>query len=538
MPISFPPAAGGTTGWIDVTKQPTPVLPTNSAATNSTNIAAIIAAAATGSTIYFPPAAPAGAFYQFSSTISVGSKAFIFQGGGSAQAGSPAVSYTILQITSATADFFALTDTWWYTEWRDICFATNTTRTAGAVLNLGTASSSGNVGTHVRRCNFNGNATTGGTLFNCIVLNGTNSGNQMYVEDCNFSNFTNFGIAVVGNTTTNSTGCSLVVDNCVMQGQFSGGNAAAGIQVTQAGAIQISNCDIIGCTNNLLVNPATGSPSQGCFSLYCVNTYFDNSAGSCIKLTSTGNIERCKFEQCSFTLGTFNASAWSAVEISSTATILPTGLDFVNCNVYNTFGQTGTGTCGFNITGCQDVNILGCRIGGWSGTSQCGISITPSTGVKTAPNIQNCIIGPSGNLAGNTTGILLNAGSFAYGSIQIQNNNLNGNTTNMTDSSTITTTSLANVNRLINNNLGYTVAVSRVVTPTVPSSTTLVYNPNGVACSVWIIAGTLTVVKVGGVATPYVAAVASPGIPVRVGANESLAVTYSVAPTWTWVPEG
>jgi hypothetical protein len=521
--------AGGTTGVVDVTKQTAnPVLPGNTAAVNSTNIAAIIAAATTGQTIYFPPGT-----YQFASTINVGTKSFKFVGAGSGQAGAPAVVYTILCTTSATADLFALTDTYWYTEFSDICFSTTVTKTAGAMINTGTASSSGNVGTHIRRCNFNGSTQGSFNLFNCVVFNGTNSANQTMVEDCYFENFASFGISLVNNTTTNSTSSSLVVSGCTMQGQLSSGNALAGIQVTQCGAVQIDNCDIIGCVNNLLCNPATGSPAQGVFSLYCTNTYFDNSFGSCIKLTGTGNIERSKFEQCSFTV-TGGSTGYSAVEISSTATILPTGIDFVNCNVYNTFGNTGTSN-GFLINGCQDINILGCRIAGWTN----GINITPSTGVVTKPNIQGCIIGSSGNIGVNTVGILLNAGSFAYGSIQIQNNNLVGNTTPITDSSTITVTALANVQRLINNNLGYQVASGRgVVTPTVPATTVAVFNPNGVTCSVWIIAGTLTVVKVGGINTPYVAAIASPGIPVRVGANESLAVTFSVAPTWTWVPEG
>jgi hypothetical protein len=529
MPLFYPPASGGITSWVDVTLQKAnPVLPGNSASVNSTNIALILSAAADYSTIYFPQGT-----YQFSSTIAVGTKSFNFQGVGGAQAGSPSVIYTILCTTSATADLFALSDTYWYTTWSDICFSTTVTKTAGAMLNLGTASSSGNVGTHVRRCNFNGSTQGSFNLFNAIVCNGTNSGNQMYVEDCNFSNIASYGIALIGNTTTNSTGSSLIVQNCVMQGQLASGNGLAGIQVTQAGALQIVGCDIIGFVNNLLVNPATGSPVQGCFSMYVLNTYFDNSFGSCIKLTSTGNIERCKFELCSFTV-TGGSTAYQAVEISSTATILPTGIDFVNCNVYNTFSNTSTSSNGFSISGCQDVSIHDCRIAGWLGS---GITITPSASSVTKPDIQNCVIGPSGNIAANGTGITLAVGS--YGSQVILNNNLSGNSTAaITDSGTYTTT--ANNNRYLMNNLGFN-PKSTVAQPTIATATTI-FNSTGVNCTVYIKAVTggttnLTACTVGGVATGITAMLATTGTAyaIPVAANQSISITYTSAPTWVWV---
>lgn len=505
-------------GIIDVTKQATPVLPSNSAATNSTNIASIIAAAASGSTLYFPPGT-----YQFASAISPGTKAFIFQGAGSGQANSPSVIYTILETTSATADLFTLTDTYWYTEWRDLCFSTTINKTAGAIINTGTASGAGNVGTHVRRCNFCGNTGASTTLFNCIVLNGTASGNQMVIEGCTFTGFTNYAISVVGNTTTPATTASPYIHNCTVNGA---GVAAAGIQVTQCGDMQIDDCDIIGCVNNLLCNPATGT-SSGVFSIYCLNTFFDNSYGSCVKLTGTGNIMRCKFEACSMTV-TGGATAYNAVEISTSGTTLATGIEFGDCTVFNTFSNSSTSSNGFSLTGIQDVSIKNCRIAGWLGS---GITVTAGASSVTKLDIQTCIIGPTGGIAANGVGITLAAGT--YGSQIICGNNLSGNTTAITDNTTVTTT--ANNNRYKNNNLGYN-PLSTVAQPAVAASTTAVWNSTGVTCTVYVKGGTLTVITVGGVASGIAAAIgASDAYPILVAPNQQIAITYSVAPTWVWV---
>lgn len=65
-------------------------------------------------------------------------------------------------------------------------------------------------------------------------------------------------------------------------------------------------------------------------------------------------------------------------------------------------------------------------------------------------------------------------------------------------------------------------------TPAVPASTVAVANNAGVDCEVYITGGTVTAVTVGGVATGLT------GGAFRVPVNQTIAITYSVAPTWTW----
>lgn len=65
--------------------------------------------------------------------------------------------------------------------------------------------------------------------------------------------------------------------------------------------------------------------------------------------------------------------------------------------------------------------------------------------------------------------------------------------------------------------------------PAVPASTVAKLNPFTFACLVRIVGGTVTVVAVGGATQ----AASSPAL-VYVDVDESITLTYSVAPTWTW----
>jgi hypothetical protein len=208
----------------------------------------------------------------------------------------------------------------------------------------------------------------------------------------------------------------------LINGAISAGAALAGIYILQCGSAQIANSDVIGCTNNLLLG-GTSATSSGVFSVDCVNCYFDDSAGSCLLFQSTCNIQRCNFLNCWFT--TAVTAGLSAIQSTNTSTIGLTGVTFVDCAIYNTYGTTAT-SYGFNLTGCKDVTITGCDIAGWTN----GVAITPYSAANyTSVKIIGNTIGPVGNIAANTNGVVLNAGSFAYGDIQIESNDLAGNTT-------------------------------------------------------------------------------------------------------------
>ena len=71
-------------------------------------------------------------------------------------------------------------------------------------------------------------------------------------------------------------------------------------------------------------------------------------------------------------------------------------------------------------------------------------------------------------------------------------------------------------------------ANSPVSTPAVPASTTAQYNNSGQAVAVTVTGGTVTVISVSGVTTGLTTGT------VIVPAGGSIAISYSVAPTWAW----
>ena len=78
--------------------------------------------------------------------------------------------------------------------------------------------------------------------------------------------------------------------------------------------------------------------------------------------------------------------------------------------------------------------------------------------------------------------------------------------------------------------------VSVVGTPAIPASTVAISNSKGVPVRVYVKGGTLTAIIVGGVATGITSAAASGGAyPIPLAVRQTIAITYSVAPTWVWI---
>jgi hypothetical protein len=72
--------------------------------------------------------------------------------------------------------------------------------------------------------------------------------------------------------------------------------------------------------------------------------------------------------------------------------------------------------------------------------------------------------------------------------------------------------------------------VGNVTAPAVPASTVTATNTTGVDCTVFIVGGTISAISVGGVTTGLTATPATVRLPV----GQTIAVTYTVAPTWKW----
>lgn len=405
-------------GWVDVTLfGGAPVLTSNTATANVTNMNTIMASVPSGTTIYFP-----AGIYAFNAALTMPAKNFIWQGQNSGVSG----SNSIISLTANLAGtFITLPASQSYWQFSDLTFVSQgVNQTAGYVIEV-----SSNPTTNFFRCTFGG---IGGNLFGCLSGTGANSWNTSVIRDCNFANY--MGVAV----NIDSLGCALVMAGCLMQGRYGSTTvgasmAVAGVQTGNCGALQIDSCDIIGNQTNLSLAPASGKVTS---SVQVNNTYFDNAGITSLGISGAGGTVRCKFTGCTFT--TAGAAAGTGLSTPPTALSAVTiggsfvfatgtnaqGLDFVNCNIFNTFGTTGT-TNGFLITNGADFTIDACRVAGWTN----GINITPiAVAAVTRPIISSCAIGPTGGTWGaNSIGVLFNAGVAAYGPVNLVNNQLGGN---------------------------------------------------------------------------------------------------------------
>lgn len=377
----------------------------NSGATNSTAIAALLTTIVDNATIYFPPS---GTPYQFASTISIPSgKHLRFQGGGNQK--------SIIQTTSATADIVLVGD--WFNEFHGLYFTSSVTRTAGAAINSGN-----NVAVNVFDCDFS-------SMFNGITYTGgASAGNLAIVRHCNFTGTLNWSIQMDGQN------ANAFILECVADG--TAGLAQAHVYVNQCGSLLIANCDFIRAVNNLYLNPDSGT--KGVFSVYCTNVFFDTATGSSVKFGGAGttNIQRTKFVNCWF------SSSVNGCEFASTATSLPTAIDFVNCDIFANSAN------GILATAVQDFSVNSCRI---SGNTTSGINLVASAGSVTKFNIQNSSIGPTAGFGGNGIGVNIQSGT--YGSYNVTGNIVAGNTSNnnILDVGSVATTDL----KVINGNTGH-----------------------------------------------------------------------------------
>lgn len=500
----------GSNGWYDVTQNGLVANSTGAAAANVTAINALLTAATAGSTIWFPP----GTYY-FNAAWNSGSalsKAFTFMGcyGQSNIAMTANIAATWITVYAGANSPSAFVG---------LCFfSSGVSQTAGYTIEFGNSAQP-----LVQSCQWSGGGSTF-QMFGGIDFTGTNSGNGGMIIGCNFGQCA--GICMNFSGGQGST----TVENCLINGQTAApGNSVAGICCTTSvgvsgGSVQINNCDVIGCVNNLLLNPVTGTTLA---SVFVNQTFFDQSTGAGVLITGAGTVLRCRFVGCWMTLAA-SSSSQSGVQITTSGSSIHGGIEFQGCWILNTPAAGGS-PVGFNITACSDFTIDSCQIAGWT----TGVTITPAAGSVTKPVITGCTFGTVGGVGVNTTGLVLAAGT--YGSQLIANNNFLGSTTAITDNSTVTTT--ANNNRIIKSNLGFN-PKSVVAQPAIPATTVAVFNSTGVDCTVYLkLVAAATAVTVGGVATGITALTAAGvAIPIPLAANQSIAIAYaSTAPTWIWV---
>lgn len=274
----------------------------------------------------------------------------------------------------------------------------------------------------------------------------------------------------------------------------------AGIQVTQTGALNITDCDIIHHTADLLINPGN---NQSVASVYAVNSYFDTAVrGVSIAPTGNGVVVRLHFIGCwtsshtdsGFVVQSSSSGVLDGIEITNHHAILCTGSGvLLNSGTTNPSSVTilggdfcGNGQDGIAIgAGVVNFSIIGAHCGayaGQSGNGQWGILI--AAGASNQYVIQGC------HLLGNTSGTISDGGT--------------GST------------------KFIENNIGVT-GVQTV--PTVGASPWTYTNPTARHQTAYINGGTVSIVSVNGSNV-----FTQTNCTVRIPPGQSMTITYSIAP--------
>lgn len=391
--------------WLDVTANSIATLVGDDSTLNDTAMASIIAAAASGATIYFPPGT-----YRFASEININvDHRLKFVGSG---------KYTsIIKTTSATANIFHVSVTAWYMHWADLGFQTSVNKTAGYCLLVDAGS---NIAMNVYRCAFGDNPAA--TIFGGINFTGAQSGNVSVLFDLEMSGFSNGGRGIFINGST----INIQIHQTTIG--MASTTTSACLEIQQSGAVQVTNFDWIQGTNVVLFNSTAGAGPQAC---YFTNGFFDQPSGSVIKFMGGNTANRIKFTA----VGIAPTGNNHAIEIAGTGagavgttTALPGGISVVDCDIYSSNG-TNTGA-GIFLNGCQDINIQSCRITGFGGAGGAGVRIAGSSSNQTKVRINGCIFGPNSNLTvNNTTHVDIQAGVSGLGALSVSDNQMDGATT-------------------------------------------------------------------------------------------------------------
>jgi len=439
--------------------------PTGTDDSTTSIVAAYNSLPAAGGCIYLPQGT-----YKVSTSITF-TKPILFIGDG--------VNATILQTNSATNDVIVLDNA--YCQVEKIGFTSSVTRTAGSYI-LVTKNCSVS---RIRDFNMVG-AFAGIT---CVCAN------TIWIETGQiFDTIANgYGIQFIGDGVTGA-GNDLYVSHVTMSGNAN--LAAAGIRITNNGAINITDCDIIRHGNGIAIEPGNDEVAT---TIYALNCYFDTSThGAWIVPTGTGTVQGVRFANC--WLG--NQSNYGLV-IGSGGTI--GGVELVSCQVSD--NTTG----GILLDGGVDFHMIGGFIA--AQTSGVGNGVTVAAGVD-AFHFLGVRIGNGYLKNGNNIGIFIAAGtSDQYSIIGCD---LIGNTVNnLVDGGTGT-------NKKIANNLGTDVGSGSSITV---GASPFTHTAGAYPETIYVTGGTVSLIVTQGVSV-----FASTEKTIELGAHESVQVTYSVIP--------
>jgi hypothetical protein len=290
---------------------------------------------------------------------------------------------TIIRTSHATADVMTLTVS--FLELADFTVTASVARTAGS---------------HIR-------TTSNVGLVRGICLDAFFVGILGNDSNCSFRDI------ITTNPATGATGMILdgyssqcLIDN--LQTYAGANQAIVGLHVKKCGALQMTNCGLVGQGVNLLIAPGSG---QVVAAVYALNSYFDTAVmGVQIKPTGTGAVVRCRFDACWMCS---HSDTGTSIEFTGSGII--SGIHFVDCMMNDNT------SAGLHVLGapCSDISVLG-------GTfAHNGLGINFGVGVADF-SVIGASAGAYGGLAGNTWGIAVTAGGSDH--YVISNNRVRGNT--------------------------------------------------------------------------------------------------------------
>lgn len=482
-----------------------------------------------------------------------GGKHFIHVGGGSGN------KTNVLQ-TSLTADHFTNGD--WYSTWTGFNFTTNNTSatgvqalTSGTVLNVNTittalipATGSINIGSAIGWQVLTYSARTATTItlsstgtgnsiagipivfktagaainagnlvgidcisntfsyvFNGYICAGTTA-NQSRITGNGFLNTINFDIWIDG---ANWNG---IIDSNTMD-CTTNSRSVSHCEITQCGSLTGQGNQFIRGQSNLRLGSTTAAYPAGVFGVYFSNTFFDNAGGDAIKFQGISAIQRVKI-----TSSWISSASANGVNFASTASTLPSDIEFIGNNIYaNT-------TAAFAGSGVMDYKV----IGGQAAANGTAFLVTANAGGTYSLTANGVRVGPTGGFGANTTAFNIAAGTYAQ--IKVDNCDTTGNTTALTLGAVTITGSLW-TRYAFTNNPGIN-PNGVVTTPAVAASTVAMTNTTGFPILCRISGGTVTAYTINGVANGLVAA-ATLFFPLQPG--NTLAITYTGVPTMKWI---
>jgi hypothetical protein len=446
----------------------------NGTTDDTTALAATITAASSGGTVFLPPGT-----YAFSSQLSLSVSGVSLVGAGAgASILRPTSGFSGSQLINITANLCGVSNL-------TIAFATTTYSSNPSATGIQITAAQNILIQNVSINYINGWAIQ--STANTTIRN------KWTKFDNVFSSLCAKGIHIVGVSANNNA--AHVLTDCILDQVATGASNGDGFF--------IEDCYDIECSN-LECNVSAGSGSAFHIKGRCASIHLVNFVGGCDTPTGTG--PGALIETGSNGDPTQIEIANSIFETSSSGIAISAGteINISNCRLDTnaTYGFYGTGGDTIILNGCSFNNN-----GQTAGASNYDFNYTGFGNVY----VTNCSFITN---SGTSVGQVKAAMNVASGHVQCINN-------------IIFNTPFDNKPQVIRANLGYN-PTGVLGPPTVSATTVAFVNPYSVDCTVFVTGGTVSAIALGGTATGVTSGT------FRVPATQSIKLTYTVAPTWTW----